>query len=101
MRKALLIAILGISISSCSSKWEYKTVSVKGKEDATMAKFQSNKFDVSDESLNLFGKDGWELVGIYEKTETVHPNFGNDEYVSGLQPNVRTAEINFVFKRRK
>ena len=101
MKKLFLIAVVGLLSFSCTSKWEYKTVSVKGEEQGTLAKFQPNKFDVSDEALNLFGKDGWELVGIYEKTETVHPNFGNDQYVSGLQPNVRTAEINFVFKRKK
>ncbi|MGN6420881.1 MAG: DUF4177 domain-containing protein [Pseudobacter sp.] len=101
MRKVLFIAILGLGISSCSSKWQYKTVSVKGNEDASADKFQSKKFDVTDEALDLFGKEGWELVGIYEKTETVHPNFGNDQYVSGIQPNVRTAELNFVFKRKK
>jgi hypothetical protein len=101
MKKSLLIAFVGLMSFSCTSKWEYKIVSVKGEEQETKAKFQTNKFDVSDESLNLFGKDGWELVGIYEKTETVHPNYGNEEYVSGLQPNVRTADINFVFKRKK
>jgi len=36
-----------------------------------------------------------------KKTETVHPNFGNEQYVSGIEPNVRTAEIDFVFKRKK
>lgn len=101
MKKVFLISLLGLLVLSCTSKWEYKIVSVKGVEQETMPKFQTNKFDVSDESLNLFGKDGWELVGIYNKTETVHPNYGNDQYVSGLQPNVRTAEIDFVFKRRK
>jgi|ERR1035437_5454337 hypothetical protein len=101
MKKVFLIALLGLGISSCTTKWEYKIVSVKGVEEGTTGKFQSNKFDVSDESLNLFGKDGWELVSVFEKTETVHPNYGNDQYVSGLQPNVRTAEINFVFKRKK
>ena len=75
-------------------------VSVKGKEQEA-AKFGANKFDVTGESLNLFGKEGWELVGVFEKTETVHPNFGNDQYVSGIQPNVRTADLNFIFKRRK
>lgn len=100
MRKIDLIALLSVALLSCSDKWEYKMVAVKGKEQDA-AKFKSNKFDVTDESLNLFGKNGWELVGIFEKTETVHPNFGNDQYVSGLQPNVRTAEINFVFKRKK
>lgn len=100
MQKIFFILILGIGISSCASKWEYKVVTVKG-EEKEVSKFDSNKFDVSDESLNLFGKDGWELVDIYETTETVHPNFGNNEYVSGIQPNVRTAGINFFFKRKK
>ena len=100
MRKICFIGLLSFGLLSCSDKWEYKMVSVKSKgQEAT--KFESNEFDVTDESLNLFGKDGWELVDVFEKTETVHPNFGNDQYVSGLQPNVRTAEINFVFKRKK
>lgn len=93
--------MLGISVSSCTSTWEYKVVSVKGTEDESTADFRPKKFDISGESLNIFGKDGWELVSVYETTETVHPNFGNDEYVSGIQPNVRTSEINFVFKRNK
>lgn len=100
MKNLFLIGAFALFISSCTSNWEYKIVKVKGVEKET-SKFDSNKFDVTDESLNLFGKDGWELVSVYENTETVHPNFGNNEYVTGMQPNVRTAEINFVFKRKK
>lgn len=101
MKKVFCLAILAIALSCCTQKWEYKIVSVKGSEQATLGKFQSNKFNVSDTALNLFGNDGWELVGVYDKTETVHPNFGNEQYVSGIEPNVRTAEIDFVFKRKK
>lgn len=100
MKKVLLIAMLGLAITSCTSKWEYKVVTVKGTEKE-VSKFDPNKFEVTDENLNLFGKDGWELVDVYPTTETVHPNFGNSEYVTGIQPNVRTAEVNFVFKRKK
>ena len=100
MRKLILITLIGLLSFSCASKWEYKIVSIKGEEQELMAKFQPKEFSVSDETLNALGKDGWELVDIYEKTETAHPNYGNEEYVSGLQPNVRTAEINFVFKRK-
>jgi len=100
MKKVLLIAILGLGISSCTTNWEYKVVTVKG-SDKEASKFDPKKFEVSDESLNLFGKDGWELVDVYQTTETVHPNFGNSDYVTGIQPNVRTSEINFVFKRKK
>lgn len=42
---------------------------------------------------------GWELVDIYTMIETVHPNFGNKKYVTGLQPNTRTQAICYVFKR--
>lgn len=66
MKKIFLITLLGFMFFSCTSKWEYKIVSVKGEEQETKGTLLSNKFDVSDESLNLFGKDGWELVGIYE-----------------------------------
>lgn len=100
MKKVFLILMLGLGISSCTSNWEYKVVTVKGTEKE-VSKFDPKKFDVTDDNLNLFGKDGWELVGIYETVETVHPNFGDDRYVTGLQPNVRTAEVNFVFKRKK
>jgi hypothetical protein len=101
MNKILFIAFTWLSLSACNSKWEYKLVTVKGKEDEVLSKFQSNKFEVTDESLNLLGEDGWELVSVYDQIETVHPNYGNDQYVSGLQPNVRTAEIHYVFKRKK
>lgn len=98
MKKLSTIALLSLVLLSCTGKWEYKIVIVKAQESG---KFQSNKFDVSNDSLNLYGKDGWELVDVFEKTETVHPNYGDDRYVAGLQPNVRTSEINLVFKRKK
>ncbi len=69
MKKIFLIVIVGLLSISCTTKWEYKTISVKGEEQETMAKFQANKFDVSDESLNLFGKEGWELVGIMKNRD--------------------------------
>lgn len=99
--KNILLSVLIMTLTSCSSNWEYKVVSVKGNVDETKDKFGEKKFEVTDEALNLFGKEGWELVSVYENTETVHPNFGNDSYVTGLQPNVRTSEVNLVFKRRK
>jgi len=67
MKKAFSITLLAIGLFSCTTKWEYKIVAVKGTEQGTLGKFESNKFDVSDTALNLFGKDGWELVGVYEK----------------------------------
>ncbi len=100
--KQLIVALFIVgSLASCSSKWEYKLVTITGKEAELSPKQQVKTFDVTDESLNLLGEEGWELVSVYEDIETAHPNFGNDQYVTGLQPNVRTTEIHYVFKRKK
>lgn len=99
MKKALLLLLSApFALISCgTSDWEYKIVAV----DAESAEeYAPREIKISSEDLNLFGKEGWELVDIYTLTETVHPNFGNKEYVSGLQPNVRTSKVNFVFKRK-
>ena len=66
-----------------------------------MSKFISDKFYVSDETLSLYGKEGLELINIYEKIDNFHLNFENDNYISGIQLNVRRSEINFVFKWKK
>lgn len=99
--KKLLPCLLIFSLSSCTSKWEYKTIVFKGNEQDALEKFVSKKISISNTSLNSLGDEGWELVDVFEETETVHPNFGNSEYVTGIQPNVRTSEISFVFKRQK
>lgn len=98
MKKLLLFCAISFLFCSCGSKnWEYKIVSVDGKEAEKNA---PREIIVSNEDLNLFGKEGWELVDIYTTTETVHPNFGDEKYVTGLQPNTRTSKVNFVFKRK-
>lgn len=98
MKKLILALLSIIALSACTANWEYKIVTIGGK---SISEFESNFFPVSSEDLNLFGKDGWELVDVYTIVETVHPNFGNSEYVSGLRDNSRTSSVNYVFKRRK
>lgn len=39
-------------------------------------------------------------MDIITETETVHPNFGNDDYVAGIQPNVRTRSVILLLRRR-
>ncbi len=104
--KKLLYLLVGLctacAVAACSEKdetiqkWEYKTVSISG---VTFNKFMSRTFYVPEEQMNELGAQGWELVDVYTCTETVHPNFGNEEYVTGLQPNTRTEEVIYVFKR--
>lgn len=97
--KKVLFAILAVAFfSSCTKEWEYKTVALEGQ---SITKYSSNEFQLPDSTLNAMGKDGWELATSYTAIETTHPNFGNEEYVTGLQPNVRTSSIVFVFKRCK
>lgn len=99
MKKVLLfICIIIPFLCSCTSQWEYKIVSVKGEE---IKDSSARNFNISDSDLNLFGDERWELVGIYTNNETVFPNFGNAEYVTGIRENVRTESVNFVFKRKK
>jgi len=98
MKNIVFSLFLALFLVSCGSdKWEYKTVSVNSE---STDKFSPGEVKISNEDLNLFGQEGWELVGVYTITETVHPNFGNSEYVNGIQPNVRTGKVNFIFKRK-
>lgn len=101
MKRFILFVFVAMLAASCSPKWEYKVLTIKGAEQSSMPKFQPKEFKVSNNSLNSYGEDGWELVDVYQTIETIHPNFGDEEYVTGIQPNVRTSEINFVFKRKK
>lgn len=79
-------------------KWEYKIISEWGIDRGS---FDSKALPLPEEELNKLGDEGWELVDVYTRIETVHPNFGNKEYVIGLQPNTRTEAVIYVLKRPK
>lgn len=101
MNKIFYLLILVFAFVSCQKsereQWEYKTLKLEGR---AYADYFSNMFDNPDSKLNALGKEGWELVTAFTETETVHPNFGNAQYVTGLQPNTRTSSVIFVFKRK-
>lgn len=90
-------------------KWEYAEISIvaeipkkfeKALGTSTNALELAPKVipDFSDE-LEEAGRLGWELVGVYLQQETAHPNFGNEEMVTGLQPNIRPQNLVCIFKR--
>ena len=56
---------------------------------------------VNNDELNSLGAQGWEIVTSYIETETAWPNFGNNDYVTGLQPNVRPQSLVVILKREK
>ena len=101
--KSVIGILLTILLFSCNSNWEYKVVKFEANNfDRTGSEaFYSDVNQPSDSLLNVYGSQGWELVNTYVEIETAHPNFGNDEYVTGLQPNVRNSNVVFIFKKRK
>lgn len=98
MKKIFLGLSCALLLTACggNNAWEYKVVKVAGSETSD---YFSRTYADPTSQLNKAGQDGWELVSTYTEVETVHPNFGNSQYVTGLQPNTRTAVVNFVFKR--
>lgn len=87
-----------------NSKWAYKTVYVRAETVSSDAypKFSAKEVSVMEleSEVEKLGKQGWELVDSFVENETVHPNFGNEEYVTGLQPNVRPNRVVLLFKRK-
>lgn len=101
MKKVLIGIALFASMTmvSCSgNKWEYKVVKIAGNDGGST--YGAMSFSDPTGQLNKLGEEGWEVVSAYTEENTVHPNFGNAEYVTGLQPNTRTAVVNFVLKRK-
>lgn len=97
MRKLFFILSFVALLSSCDNKkWEYKTVSIEGQSYGEMS---SPTFRNPTPMLNELGKDGWEVVGTYTEINTSFPNFGNQEYVTGIRTNTATTVVNFVLKR--
>lgn len=122
MRQSIFILLFALLLSACSNKdatpqqWEYTIVSFPGSKLPTvyspndkealieLSNSQPLNFPEASaipNSLNLYGKDGWELVSAYTTVETVFPNFGDASYHTGMKDNTRTNTINFVFKRIK
>jgi hypothetical protein len=101
MKGIVAMGAMALMLASCGgSKWEYKVVKIAGVEGARGV-YSAMSFNDPSGQLNALGEEGWEVVSSYTEENTVHPNFGNAEYVTGLQPNTRTAVVNFVLKRKK
>ncbi len=103
-RKMLIVGVL--FTASCSREdnaWEYKVVAVgsEGHERLRIGAMNYSSVTPSEADFNLLGKQGWELASSYLEMETSWANFGKDEYVTGLQPNVRPQRVVFIFKRRQ
>ena len=79
-----------------ASAWEYKTLEVPAHSAGDAS---PRKVNLDLPELQTLGAEGWEVAGLWLEQETVHPNFGKSEYVSGLQPNVRPSRLVVLLKR--
>lgn len=103
----ILLLCIGIGVVAggfffkSAPTWEYQTVSYFTDEnDRTgLNALKFSTINVDEAQLAQLGAQGWELVGTYLEMETAYPNFGKEEYVTGLQPNVRPQRAVFIFKR--
>lgn len=83
-------------------QWEYKVLSVHPPQDVQRTGESAVRFTTitpGERDLNELGQQGWELVNSYLEIETAWPNFGNDRYVTGMQPNVRPQRAVLLFRR--
>ena len=99
---SLLIIISNQSLLLEPIQWEYKVVSVLASENSERINQDAFKFkeiNVSESDLNSFGMSGWELVSSYLEMETSFPNFGDSDYVTGIQSNVRPQRLVLILKR--
>lgn len=102
----LLLTLISILIiSGCSNQkkyWEYKIIYYAGdySRDGIDA-FRNQHITPSEEGLNKLGSNGWEIVASYLEMETAFPNFGKDEYHTGIKENVRPQRLVVILKREK
>lgn len=95
------IISLGISCLPLVSEYEYKAVRIYGDDvNSKMEDFFPKKIDEFTLERTLNSDPEWELVDIITETETIYPNFGNDDYVTGIQPNIRTRSVILLLRRR-
>lgn len=109
MKKILLIPLFALMLLGCDKseklpEWEYKTFQIGPAlyEDLeAIDNAWGTNLPNPSQKLNELGKQGWELVGVYTEITTSYPNFGNEEYHTGIKTNTKTRRVNFVLKRPK
>lgn len=100
-----MLTILTVSnitgLKDDDKKWEYKVVYLESTEieEYIESDFNPKEVKLHESMINSYGENGWELVDTYLEMETSHPNYGNSDYVTGLQPNVRPQRLVLIFKK--
>lgn len=102
----ILLILLGLALPYLGAlrpvpKWEYKKVTFQseGHERIGSGALKYSSIRIDEKLLDLMGKEGWEMVGSHLEMETAFPNFGKEDFVNGLQPNIRPQSLTILFKR--
>jgi hypothetical protein len=100
---AILLALLTFFIPP---KYEYTWVRFTPKDFISLSRTgdgaaKSTAIEIDETKLKEYGKNGWEVCGVFLEPETSYPNFGNESYVTGLQPNFRAQSAVILLKRTK
>ena len=77
--------------------WEYQVIELPCENPAVT--FKPSTFENPTSLLNVMGSKGWELVDTYTDVQTTFPNFGDEQYNTGIRENTHTHCLHFVFKR--
>lgn len=97
-----LFLLLLISCSENKKYWEYKIIYYTGynSRDGNEA-FKYQTITPDEAELSRLGKEGWEIATSYLEMETAYPNFGRDDYHTGIKENVRPQRLVIILKRLK
>lgn len=100
MLAALIISTFSLIIPI--NHWEYQTVELPGTgiSRTGSSALSASTILLDSSRLNAMGEQGWELVDSFVEVETAFPNFGKEEYVTGLRENIRPQKAVLIFKRR-
>jgi len=102
----IFLLLLGLAIPYLGAlrpvpKWEYKKVTFpnEGYDRIGPGALKYTTIRIDEKLLNMMGDEGWEIVSSHLETETAFPNFGKEELVTGIQPNIRPQTLVVLFKR--
>jgi len=85
-----------VSVPARSAKYTSLKADREGHDAMSAAQIDRDRLKSLTEEMT---KEGWELAGTALEIETAYPNFGKDEYVTGLRENVRPQALLMIFRK--
>jgi len=93
----LFVILAGTSLSGGLRVYDYKVVELQ----AVNPEHAEGGLNIDSSALQKLGRQGWELVGTVTDVETSFPNFGNEEYHTGIKSNTHTRTAFLLFKKSR